>query len=64
VVDPGVALYGAWKEARYPIELHIYARGGYGLGMRKQGIPIDHWIDRLGEWLQVQGFTYETQLLL
>jgi len=55
-VDPGVALYSAWRAAGHPVELHIYAQGGHGFGMRKQGIPADHWIDRFGEWLQVQGF--------
>jgi acetyl esterase/lipase len=55
-VDPSVALYSAWRTAGHPVELHIYAQGGHGFGMRKQGLPADHWIDRFGEWLQVQGF--------
>lgn len=59
--DPGIALYRAWKAADHPVELHIYARGGHGFGMRKQGLPADHWIDRFGEWLQVQGFMRDIQ---
>ena len=55
-VIPRVALYRAWRAAGQPVELHIYAQGGHGFGMRKQGLPADHWIDRFGEWLQVQGF--------
>jgi acetyl esterase/lipase len=55
-VEPSVALYGAWRAAGQPVELHIYAQGGHGFGMRKQGLPADHWIDRFGEWLAVQGF--------
>ena len=55
-VEPGVALYSAWRSAGYLVELHIYSQGGHGFGMRKQGLPADHWIDRFGEWLQVQGF--------
>jgi acetyl esterase/lipase len=62
-VDPGVALYCAWRAAGHPVELHIYAQGGHGFGMREQGLPIDHWIDRFGEWLQVQGFMRDTQPL-
>ena len=31
--------------------------------MRKQGLPADHWIDRFGEWLQVQGLMHGTQPL-
>jgi len=58
-VDPGVALYCAWRAAGQSVELHIYAQGGHGFGMREQGLPADHWIDRFGEWLQVQGFMHE-----
>ena len=43
------------KNARVPAELHIYSKGGHGFGMRKQGLPADHWIDHFGDWLQVQG---------
>ncbi len=60
-VDPSIALYCAWRAAGHPVELHIYAQGGHGFGMRKQGLPTDHWIDRFGEWLQVQGFMHAPQ---
>jgi acetyl esterase/lipase len=59
-VEPSLALYSAWRAADHPVELHIYAQGGHGFGMRKQGLPVDHWIDRFGEWLQVQGFMHST----
>jgi acetyl esterase/lipase len=62
-VDPSIALYCAWRAAAHPVELHIYAQGGHGFGMRKQGLPTDHWIDRFGEWLQVQGFMHDTHPL-
>ena len=58
-VDPGVALYCAWRAPGQSVELHIYAQGGHGFGMREQGLPADHWIDRFGAWLQVQGFMHE-----
>jgi acetyl esterase/lipase len=54
-VDPSIALYGAWRAAGHPVELHIYAQGGHGFGMRKQGLPRDSWIDRFGDWLEAQG---------
>ncbi len=50
------ALYQKWLDAHKSAELHIYAKGGHGFGMRKQNIPTDHWIDRFAEWLQMQGF--------
>jgi acetyl esterase/lipase len=51
-----VALYSAWKEGGHSAELHIYSKGGHGFGMKQQGLPSDSWIDRFGEWLEVQGF--------
>jgi predicted peptidase len=33
----------------------MYARGDHGFGMRTQNIPTDKWIERFGEWLDVQG---------
>jgi acetyl esterase/lipase len=48
-------LYLDWKAAGRPAELHIYAKGGHGFGMSRQGLPVDSWIDRFGDWLQTQG---------
>jgi acetyl esterase/lipase len=51
-----VALYERWMGARKSAELHIYARGGHGFGMRKQNLPADHWIDRFAEWMEFEGW--------
>jgi acetyl esterase/lipase len=51
-----VALYEKWTGAHKPAELHMYAKGGHGFGMRKQNLPTDHWIDRYAEWLELQGW--------
>ena len=50
-----IGLYSQWTAAHKPVELHMYARGGHGFGMRKQNLPSDQWIDRFGEWLQMEG---------
>jgi acetyl esterase/lipase len=47
-------LYLKWKEAGKAAELHIYARGGHGFGMNKRGLPVDSWIERFGQWLDIQ----------
>lgn len=49
-------LYNAWRSAGKSVELHVYAKGGHGFGMRKQGLPIDNWIAQFGDWLKIQGF--------
>jgi acetyl esterase/lipase len=50
-----VQLYNKWTAALKSAELHMYAKGGHGFGMRKQGFPSDHWIERFGEWLDSRG---------
>ncbi len=32
------------------LQLHSYARGGHGFGMRSQNLPSDTWIDRFIDW--------------
>ncbi|MGE0624042.1 MAG: alpha/beta hydrolase [Pseudomonadales bacterium] len=51
-----VKIYGQWLAAGRPVEMHLYASGGHGFGMRRQGLPADTWIDRFGEWLAASGF--------
>ena len=51
-----IALYEKWREAKKSVELHMYAKGGHGFGMRQHNIPTDHWIDRFADWLELQGF--------
>lgn len=54
-VKPCIALYTAWHAAGRSAEMHIYAQGGHGFGMARQGLPSDSWIERFGEWLEAQG---------
>jgi acetyl esterase/lipase len=47
-----ITLYQTWRRARLPVELHMYARGGHGFGMRTQHLPSDSWIDRFVDWFE------------
>ncbi len=51
-----VKLYTDWVAAKKSAELHLYAKGGHGFGMRTQNLPSDHWIALFGDWLDTQGF--------
>lgn len=51
-----IRLYEQWTSAHKSAELHIYAKGGHGFGMRKQGFTSDRWIDTFGDWLESQGW--------
>ena len=50
-----IDLYSKWLSTKHDAELHMYARGNHGFGMRKQNLPTDNWIERFYEWLGVQG---------
>ncbi|WCT13875.1 alpha/beta hydrolase [Mucilaginibacter jinjuensis] len=51
-----VDIYQKWVASKHTAELHIYAKGKHGFGMRKQNLPTDNWIERFGEWLGLEGF--------
>jgi hypothetical protein len=54
LVPGSVQLYNQWLAVKRPVEIHLYAKGGQGFGMRKQNLPTDQWIERSGDWLQMQ----------
>ncbi len=56
-LDPVVKFHDALAAAGHKPEVHIFAAGGHGFGMRKQGTSSDHWIDTFYYWLEAQGFT-------
>jgi acetyl esterase/lipase len=53
--ENSVRLYEAWKRAGLTAEMHIYAQGGHGFGMRERGLPVDSWTDRFRDWLAARG---------
>ncbi|HEY7302761.1 MAG TPA: alpha/beta hydrolase [Bryobacteraceae bacterium] len=49
-----VALYEKWTAAHKSAELHMYAKGGHGFGMRKQSLPSDEWVERFWDWIKME----------
>ena len=47
-------LFEAWKNAGYPAEIHIFQAGGHGFV--HEGGGADNFMDRLEEWLRLNGF--------
>jgi len=45
-----------WRTAKFPVELHILAKGGHGFGMTKDHLPTDNWYELYRSWLKEQGF--------
>jgi acetyl esterase/lipase len=46
----------ALKYAKVPAEVHVYATGGHGYGLRPTANPVSHWPQRAAEWLESQGY--------
>jgi acetyl esterase/lipase len=49
-------LYLEYKKLNLPAELHIYAKGGHGFGMKQSGLPTVTWSIRVGEWMKAMGW--------
>jgi acetyl esterase/lipase len=54
-VDHSVVMYLAAKRAGVPAELHVYATGGHGFGVRKSDQPCSTWTRNCLAWLRKQG---------
>jgi len=50
-VENALYFYLALKRKRVPAEMHLFAEGRHGYGMRKRGLPVDSWPDLLVRWL-------------
>lgn len=49
-------LFLEYQRLGRPAEVHVYAAGGHGFGMRRSGKPIDDWPARCAEWMRASGF--------
>ncbi|WP_395395942.1 alpha/beta hydrolase (plasmid) [Novosphingobium sp. BL-8A] len=51
----GFPIAEAWKEAKRPVELHAYQRGGHGFGAGIPGTTTTMLMDEFASWLRMQG---------
>jgi len=54
-------IYLALKKAGVSGELHVFARGGHGFGMRDNHVPASSWPTRLHEWMADRGLLKSRQ---
>lgn len=45
----------ALKQHGVPFELHVYAAGGHGYGLRETEAPVTTWHHRAADWLRARG---------
>ena len=50
-VENAVVYFMALKHAKVPAELHIYAQGGHGYGLRRTELPVTKWPLSVNTWL-------------
>lgn len=51
-VENAVVYFMQLRKANVPAELHIYAEGGHGFGMRPNFLPATYWPQLLETWLR------------
>lgn len=50
-VENAVVYFSVLKAANVPVELHIYAEGGHGYGLRRTALPVTGWPALVETWL-------------
>jgi len=50
-VENAVVYFMQLKNAKVPAELHLYAEGGHGYGLRRTALPVTAWPREVEKWL-------------
>jgi acetyl esterase/lipase len=58
-VKNSLVYYAALREAKVPVEMHLYAHGGHGFGLRPTNSPITLWPHLVETWLTTIGMIPE-----
>jgi acetyl esterase/lipase len=56
-LENALAYYEALKQAKVPGEMHLFANGGHGYGLRPTKLPVTHWPELAATWLGTLGIT-------
>ncbi len=50
-VENALVYFQELKNAKVPAELHLYAQGGHGYGLRRTALPVTTWPESVDTWL-------------
>jgi acetyl esterase/lipase len=50
-VENAMVYFMQLKDAKVPAELHVYAQGGHGYGLRRTALPVTTWPQSVETWL-------------
>jgi acetyl esterase/lipase len=53
--ENSITMVRALRAAKVPAELHLYATGGHGFGLRPSANPRQAWPRRCAEWMKSRG---------
>lgn len=56
-VEQSLTYYIALKNAKVPVEMHLYAEGGHAFGLKRTKLPIADWPQLVEKWLGTIGMT-------
>lgn len=54
-VENATLYFLALKNAKVPAEMHVYAQGGHGYGLRRTELPITRWPELAEAWMRTIG---------
>ena len=54
-INHSLTYYIALKNAKVPVEMHLYAKGDHGFGVRETNLPVTKWPQLLEIWLNSIG---------
>jgi acetyl esterase/lipase len=54
-VEQSLVYYLGLKKAGVPVEMHLYAQGGHGFGLRRTKLPVTQWPSLVETWLVTIG---------
>ncbi|WP_229739031.1 alpha/beta hydrolase [Edaphobacter dinghuensis] len=58
-VNDSLSYYIALKNAKVPVEMHLYAHGGHAFGLRRTKLPATRWPELVETWLGTIGMIPE-----
>jgi acetyl esterase/lipase len=54
-VENSLVYFAALKKHKVPVEMHIFAKGGHGYGLRQTAEPVTEWPKLAEAWLRARG---------
>jgi acetyl esterase/lipase len=54
--NAGFGLIKSWRDAKRPVEFHLYEQGGHGFGMYQKTTTSTGWFDAFTRWMTMHGW--------